>query len=79
MDGISLEAQSLVVVQKKHRAMCAFLPVCLADADVNLLAGLAICIIGLLIWETVWGSRKRRKRMERIERERKRRNHWGHA
>jgi type II secretory pathway component PulM len=59
--------------------MCAFLPVCIADADVTLLAGVAILIVGLLVWETVWGPRERRKRRQREERERKRRNHWGHA
>jgi hypothetical protein len=47
--------------------MTAFVQICLADADVNVLATLSVVVIAAIVWSSVHEYRKARRKRRRLE------------
>jgi hypothetical protein len=54
-----------------HRAMIAFVQICLADTDANVLATLSVGVIAAIVWSSVHEYRKARRKRRRLERNRR--------
>ena len=57
-------------------SVTAFVRVWFADVFTSGIAGLAVCVMGYLLW--LYFHEKVRRRRDQEERRRKRRNHWGY-